>query len=427
MYTSLDRVDIVTRNKETGRAGYVLTDHRSRAEIEAEPELSVLFAMTRVLAAGMMGARESQGADILYACSQAPPDFLTEAVSSAGGRMTVAMSDAAPAAATRDLGEIADAAFRGLAERVRVEHGRPLDEALLKRLEDGTLKSRPDKEEDEITYWTRIHELAAVCGELLRAKTNGRWMRARDNDSLFPFVFTAGDSSFCVADKAQRLLDQGESQRPAQLLRVADDVGRGEEGPLMLNLKPGDFPRSRGVCRELLEGNAGPGGKRLPLVFVGRDQPNTFAYLSAGEPDTDRRFDEALANLAALDLPAEEHDIAGVKVLVVSGHFYAAEKILDQAFLRTLHRRLGSELLAAAIPYKGLLLITGEVVPPGIVTFALIAQTQHEKSEGAPPLSPVVFLVTDGKVVGHLDTSAKGGGSPPPSEKKGFWGRLFGH
>ncbi len=117
----------------------------------------------------------------------------------------------------------------------------------------------------------------------------------------------------------------------------------------MVNLKPGDFPRDRGVCRELLEGT-GPGGTRLPLVFLGHD--------------------------------------------------------LDQSFMRTLHERLGAELPAAAIPCKGLLFVTGEIAPPAVLKFALMAETQYRDAEGGA-LSPVVFLARDGKVVGHLDTSAR--------------------
>jgi hypothetical protein len=218
---------------------------------------------------------------------------------------------------------------------------------------------------------------------------------------------------------------------------MADDVGRGEEGPLMPNLKPGDFPRDHGVCRELLESR--PGGARMPLVFVGRDQPNTFAYLPAGSPDVERSFDEALANLARLDLEAVQHDIGGVEVLVVSGHFYASEKILDEAFMNGLHERLGSELLGAAIPHKGVLLVTRHVVPPLVLGFAALAAALHENTQGAPPLSPVVFLVKDGKVVGHIERKPEAPSAEPArprrtsrtppkrpvSPRQGLWSRLF--
>ena len=425
MYTSLDRIDIVTKTKDTGRLGYVQTDHRSPAEIESEPELAVLFALTRVLAAGHMGEREG-GAEVTYTCVAPPPDFLREAVASAGGSVAVNQEALEPPARPRPVADLADAAFRGLAERTRARYGGALDEGLLVRLEDATLQALPDREEDEGAYWTRLHELAAVCGELLREKTGGRWAEADDRESVLPFAFKAGDAAVFVADKAQRLLDEGESQRPSFLLRLAEDLHHDpEEGPLFVVLKPGDFPRQDKAWRPLLEGS-GPGGASLPAVFLGRDQPHSFGYLATGSPEAAGGFEAALANLARLDLPVEEHEIAGVKVLSVSNHFYAAEKILDQAFLRRLHRRLGAELLAAAVPYKGLLLVTKEVAPPTVVAFALMAEKLFQESAGAPPLCPVAFLVADGKVVGHLDPSHQEP-EPGPRGRKGLLGRLLGH
>jgi hypothetical protein len=98
MYTSLDRVDLVTKNIQTGRHGYLLTDHRSAAEMESEPELSVLFALTRVCAVGPMGEHEG-GADVNCVCQAIPPGFLCEAVSSAGGMVTVDVGTPVPARA----------------------------------------------------------------------------------------------------------------------------------------------------------------------------------------------------------------------------------------------------------------------------------------------------------------------------------------
>jgi hypothetical protein len=377
---------------------------------------------------------------VLYVCRSTPPGFLREAVASAGGSLTVDAGTPLPAPPTRSVGEIADEAFRALAGRVAKRDGGNLDPALLERLEEATLQSPAKQDDDEPLYWARTLELAAVCGELLRAKTGGRWVEATDRGGLFPFAFSAGNGTFNVADKARRFLDQGESQRPAQLLLMADDLGHADEGPLMPNLKPGDVPRDHGVCRDLLEGGAVD--PRMPIVFVGRDQPNTFAYLPAGSPDVDRSFTEALANLAHLDLEAAPHEIAGLEVLVVSGHYYASEKILDQAFMMGLQRRLGAELLAAAVPYKGVLLVTHQVVPPAVAGFMAAAKALFGNTGGAPPLSPVVFLVKDGKVVGHIDAEPKKPEAvqkrpeparkrPEPAPKKpgprkpGFWSRLF--
>ena len=430
MYTSLDRIDITTKDEDTGRTGYVQTDHRSAAEIEAEPERSVLFALTRVMAPLSMGEREG-GADVSYVCMQAPPAFLAEAVAAAGGRLLVDSTPVPLAAPVRSAAEIADAAFRGLASRLL--RGQALDKRALTRIEDETLQQPPNQEEDEGAYWTRAFDLAALAGELLRARVGGEWIALGERDGLFGFAFKASNATFNVFDKVQRFLEQGESQRPSQLLRMAEDLGS-EQGPLMVNLKPGSFPRDRGICRELLAS-----GPRFPLIFLGHDQPNSFGYLPAGTPDSDRSFSEALANLARLELPAEEQEIAGLKFLVVSDHYYASEKILDRAFMQSLHRRLDAELLTAAIPHKGVLVVSRDVVPPFVVGIKTMAETLHAGADGGTALSPLVFLLKDGEVVGHIDSredeaaTAKEAKRAAPQKplarkpKQGFWPWLRGH
>ena len=97
----------------------------------------------------------------------------------------------------------------------------------------------------------------------------------------------------------------------------------------MLNLKSGDTSREQGVCRDLFEG-APPNDPSIPLVFLGHDQPNSFAYLPVGSEKVDESFHEALRNLARVQVEVEQHEIAGLSVLVASGDFYASEKILDE-------------------------------------------------------------------------------------------------
>ncbi len=119
----------------------------------------------------------------------------------------------------------------------------------------------------------------------------------------------------------------------------------------MLNLKSGDTSREQGVCRDLFEG-APPNDPSIPLVFLGHDQPNSFAYLPVGSEKVDESFHEALRNLARVQVEVEQHEIAGLSVLVASRDFYASEKILDENFMKGLHQPLNAELLAAAVPTK---------------------------------------------------------------------------
>ena len=56
MYSSLHKID-VTASTPNGPL-YVQTDHRSADEIAAEPEISTLFALTRILLARAYGAKQ---------------------------------------------------------------------------------------------------------------------------------------------------------------------------------------------------------------------------------------------------------------------------------------------------------------------------------------------------------------------------------
>ena len=72
--------------------------------------------------------------------------------------------------------------------------------------------------------------------------------------------------------------------------------------------------------------------------------------------------------------------------------------------------------------------MTHEVAPPNVAGFLAAASTLHANTEGAPPLSATVFLVKDGKVVGHLatDGASSEAESERPLQKRSLWSRLFG-
>src|SRR5215208_6726203 len=87
MYTSLDRIDIVARSKD-GRAQYVQTDHRTAEENEAEAELSVVFALVRVLNPRRAAKEGEPEPLVIYHALEDPPAFLRRAIAAAGGRVT---------------------------------------------------------------------------------------------------------------------------------------------------------------------------------------------------------------------------------------------------------------------------------------------------------------------------------------------------
>ena len=118
MYSSLDKMDIVAKDRD-GRELAFQTDHREAHEIEEEPEISVLFALTRVI--GPRQAMASQGTPlggVVYSVQHEPPAFLVEALASVGAVLEItggARRTLAPVEVTPEV--VAERAFTGLAAR----------------------------------------------------------------------------------------------------------------------------------------------------------------------------------------------------------------------------------------------------------------------------------------------------------------------
>ncbi len=117
------------------------------------------------------------------------------------------------------------------------------------------------------------------------------------------------------------------------------------------------------------------------------------------------------------------HQVGPLTVWVVHGGYFAAEKVLDQAFMKEMHERVGAEILLAAMPEKGRLMIANGLASPETTTGALMAVAlgAFERNEGGRQISPTVFLISEGKVCGIAQVSTE----PEPPKKKGFFSRLF--
>ena len=435
MYSSLDRIDLVTQDPSTGKKAFHQTDHRSAAEVQQEAEVSTLFALTRVLNAREMGEREG-GVRVLYVCFERPPDFLQRAVVAAGGRLQINDQDLIYEGVLGTPEELADEAFRKLARRVLRERDLPLEESTLALLEQDSLGA-PGPEDDEIGYWTRVMELAAVTGELLRSQCGGKWIEVQGMATV-SFVFhlaPGGDASPRVnaVGRAERFLKNGERDSLMHLLRMAEDHVNRKEQPkrVLFTLKPpGWAGADKTVCRPVLEGEKT--AAEVPLLAYGEDMPNSFAiFVKDGtrEHEIDALHAQAVETLKGVEVEVQEIDESEGKLFVVSGSYFAAEKLLDADFMRGMHERLKSPLLVAGAPRKGLLFI-GDVRAPELMNGLMaILAAEHSKS-ASEPISPTPLIVSDGKIVGVVRAAEKEEEPPAaaPEEKprRGFFSRLLG-
>lgn len=179
MFSSLDRIDIVLKGEPPT---YVQTDHRDAAEIEREPELSVLFALTRVLNPKREAKPGQPHPVVLYVAKERPPDFLRRAVAVAGGRLVVGLTAGTDEAVPIDdlgplppLADFVPESFAACARAVAAEFGVAVDRAGLAVVEAALADRAGDPDDDEIGYWTGVVQLGSFAGEVIRAANGGRW------------------------------------------------------------------------------------------------------------------------------------------------------------------------------------------------------------------------------------------------------------
>jgi hypothetical protein len=214
-----------------------------------------------------------------------------------------------------------------------------------------------------------------------------RWARDPQFLSMVPYVVTDGHAITNVFGKVERFFEQGASEAPVMLLRMHADRDA-VDGPVMFNV---------------LAGIERVSASDIPLVALVRDLPNTVRTFARGTPDDSvaALVVEAEANLREVAVEISEIEGAETPVIVVHGSYYASEKLLDPAFLRTLHQRLGATLLLAAVPSKGQLWLTSaEAAPEHVGGFTAFVRARFQDAAPNERLSSEVMLVSDGRLSG---------------------------
>ncbi|HEX4449677.1 MAG TPA: hypothetical protein VH143_02350 [Kofleriaceae bacterium] len=447
MYCSIDKIDLAA--EVDGKPIALQTDHRNRDDIEAEPELSALFAMARIVNARAQLADDGHPlAAVHYVVNEDPPELLREALAAAGGiiersdRDQKILESLGPAD-EREVGLIADRCMTSLARRAATRVGTRDLAMALRMLEDQTLANPPERERDEAAYWVRVIELAALTGELLRAKYQGCWVQT--DRAMVPFAFqiaTVDSAMMFPTNRAQRVIEDGAAESLFKLLIAAEETLHRPADVANARLMPSlrqrrDVVLEEVVWRPVISDDA---PTDLPIVVCGIDGDSTYGMLrrEALPKPPDRALDEAIANLEDEAVQCDEIAIGDTAILIVSGSFYAAEKLLDREFMRSLHRTLAADLLAAATPARGCLLVSAVVdEPAAIARFSGLARRRYDEA-GGRSISPAVVLVSDGRVAGYVrgpndereaSSEHKRADTAPeaPAEKKrGLLRRLFG-
>ncbi len=435
VYSSLDRVDSAIKEAGGTIVAQVLTDHRSAAEMTAEPEVSVVFALTRVLSARAFAKQQGMGLRVIYIVTVSDvPVFFRMALASVDVVLTnvIAEQRINLPHVSGTPGQFADASFQALCGRVQARSGLSDLAGVLHALEGETLAAPPDKETDEIGYWTRVVELAAVFGELLRTRTGGHWVEHAGQSTIpFGFISDHGLVTF-PTNRAQRLIAGEQDTSLFQLFQLEAARATHEA---QLAILPSLRSRNEAAAQRLKFRPLvpyTPMTHAAPVVAYGSDSSETFAVLTTGDlRSTEALHADALANLVDQHVELEELESS---ILAVTGSFFATEKLLDVAYMRSLHVRLQTETLAVGVPRRGLMLVLGLRTADPHEADALAARTREEFSQHDQPISPLLLVVREGAVDGLVaaaTTAPKPASSAAPpdattrSDSPGLLRRLF--
>ena len=428
VYASLETIDILAE-ADGGRL-CVQTDHRSPAEMDETPELTQLLAITRAVGPRRL---DEPIAGVVFVCTHGASEGLLEVAAATGASCEHMEGETrTPIAYEGTARQVIDEAFRSLAHTVALRESLPISGEGLARFERYLQARGVDFDDDdasEVDNWTAVLELAAFTGEVLRGHhQGGEWLFADDvleadgavgpgDLGTLPFLFrTPAGMLQNAANKAWRVFNEP-GQSTVHLLKSGDPTEQGS-GVTMFTLKPAGWGTAGVYARRLFEEL-----EESPLVVLSEDHPHTVAYPTSDGTDEDecqRLTAEAEENLRKVEVEIDKLPVeAEVDLYVVHGDYYAAEKILDEAFMHRLHGELRQELLAVSMPVKGQMFVTAGAQAHENLA-GLIAITERMYAEEPNPISPLVFGVWEGKINAVIRAESKA------KKKRGFFSRLFG-
>ncbi|MFK8056307.1 MAG: DUF1444 family protein [Saprospiraceae bacterium] len=139
-----------------------------------------------------------------------------------------------------------------------------------------------------------------------------------------------------------------------------------------------------------------------PVIAYGVDKGSHIEYSESTEQtDFDGKLSKirelALANNAKIQVSHSVQDIEGDKLFIVEPHEYAAEKILDKAFLSVVAQELGTTSFLVGIPHQGVFAAMSST--SGFkLKFAGFIKQKFENPE-ANTITPHIFEIFEGEII----------------------------
>jgi hypothetical protein len=202
----IDRV----KPQQGGGAIVIVEDDRNAGAMARVPSLSTLIAIARILNARRVLETKYNGTgEVRYATSATPPGPLADAIARAGASLCDRTADTIRTPAMpASVDSIVDTAFAELAYDVRSGVGGVDMASALRAVEERRRKTPLNRDESPVQYWTAVFELAALAGELSRAR-GGRWISTKDLP--VPYALKLAEGGIAMPTKlAQQIVDGGE-------------------------------------------------------------------------------------------------------------------------------------------------------------------------------------------------------------------------
>jgi hypothetical protein len=225
VWARVHKIDRI-RPQANGGAHVLVEDERTQAAMARVPGLSTVIAIARILnARRVLDAKYGGKGEVRYAANASPPGFLADAIARAGAIRTDGNGEQVIVPASPgSISSVVDSAFAELAYYAKSNIGTAVDMAqALRATETMRRKSPLDRDAAPAPYWTAVFELAALAGELSRAR-GGRWVET--TEMPVPFAIQFPDHKQANPAKlAQRIVDGGEDESLATDAAVVDITG----------------------------------------------------------------------------------------------------------------------------------------------------------------------------------------------------------
>lgn len=170
--------------------------------------------------------------------------------------------------------------------------------------------------------------------------------------------------------------------------------------PVLKNRQELELQKGRGMFVDELFGN-----EQSPILMYGEDKGEYIQYTaSQNEEQNLQTKEQALKNLVDLEIPFQVEDLGGFKIAMVQ-HEYAAEKILDEAYLKKVAEGLGTNDMVVGIPIKGFLAAVAKGQGEANLFSAVVKQYNNPPTYA---ISDALYYVVSGKI--EMMGSANSGG-----------------